>query len=111
MAQEMLESIKSRQVQLRAGGRPKKRSKMSSQQWPAEHDVTVAAACTMLPPGAKLWSDDFCNRFQAFYDKASCSRSWMKHGYQQSLKLCVQWCWTTHTAATGEECTVANLFG
>eukprot|EP00971_Amphidinium_carterae_P095817 1896179-Amphidinium_carterae.1 len=107
---EVLNTIKSKLEQIKSGAPPAKRSKSTKRLWPADHELTVAKAQEFLPPGAKLWGDQRCARFQVFFHGGSCSRSWQKWGYATALRQIVQWTWSKHTAMTGQPCTVEGLY-
>ena len=107
----LLKTIRTKSEKLRNVSEPsKKKRKGSTKEWPGDADVTLTIAQDLLPPKAKIWSDTFCARWQVFLGKSSHSRSWSKYGLKPSLRLCVQWAWELHKAATGEECPIKGLF-
>eukprot|EP00971_Amphidinium_carterae_P158228 3136556-Amphidinium_carterae.1 len=61
---QVLNTIKSKLEQLKSGAPPGKRAKTTKRLWPADHELTVVKAQEFLPPGAKLWGDQRCARFQ-----------------------------------------------
>eukprot|EP00971_Amphidinium_carterae_P329477 6461945-Amphidinium_carterae.1 len=107
---EVMKSIRMHVEQLKSGAQSTKRAKCTKRSWPSDHELTVTKAQDLLPPGAKLWADQRCARFQVFFSGGSCSRSWHKWGYAGALKRIVQWTWTKHTAMSGQACTVEGLF-
>eukprot|EP00971_Amphidinium_carterae_P099124 1960123-Amphidinium_carterae.1 len=74
---EVLKTIRKRIEMQKSGGPASKKLKSTDVVWPSQHDLTLGKAEKCLPPNAKLWADNRCNRFQVFLLGGSCSRSWM----------------------------------
>ena len=92
-----------------SSGPPRKRQKVQKT-WPkGGHEVSLAFAETLCPPGAKIWADNRHRRFRVYLDHASCSKSWGKFGYKEAMRLCLQWAWHVHYMWTGEVCSVDGL--
>ena len=81
---------------------PKKKKKGG--EWPAADSgiiVVLDRARTLMPPVG-------CLRF----DPRSCSRCFSLNKFEprDALLQCLQFAWTSHHLATGQICTVENLF-
>ena len=63
-----------------------------------------------LPPGFRLWRDDFCKRWQVRGPRAfTRSRSWHLYGKHNAALHVLQAAWTFHGMA-GRLCPIAGLF-
>eukprot|EP00971_Amphidinium_carterae_P002313 45665-Amphidinium_carterae.4 len=101
--------MKSRRAAL--GAKSSKKPRTAVKKWTFDTGkLDIASVENFLAPSCKIWSDDFCKRWQAFYSsQSSCSKSWAKYGHRHSLKLVLQWAWTVHEEITGEPCSVQRM--
>lgn len=78
---------------------------------PMDDRYSVESVSRVLPPGFKLWQDDFCARYQVLYkgNRASRSRSWGVRSRRDALLELVRWSWQLHCDLTGEPCPYAAL--
>ena len=65
--------------------------------------ITEAEAQAMMPPGARLWKDEWNQRWQLAYKGTRiASRSFGLYGYTEAAKLVARAAWDYHTLHGGE---------
>ena len=73
-----------------------------------DDDYSFQEYVKMLPVGARLYQDNFNNRFVCWYKGMSLSRSWPLAGAQKALHECCQWAWG-QAVGFGEICPYKGL--
>eukprot|EP00975_Prorocentrum_lima_P050774 10637567-Prorocentrum_lima.AAC.1 len=64
---------------------------------PSGPDLELGELQALCPPGARVYKDHSNNRWRAYHNKESISRSWVLKNSKDCAKEILQWLWTRHT--------------